>query len=141
MPGPFRSFGRRGLSLLVLGAIWVVMGVVVAAQEREIDPADAILYEAIPIEIRAGLWIGTGLVALFAAFCPHRQVAGWWALMILPAERAISHLWSFAQSVVPGEPPGTRFEGLALFLLWALIIRVLLLVAGWDEDTVTTREG
>ena len=135
--------GRRPSALINFGLLWLLMGFAVyaGAPSALILEHEAVLYEKIPVTIRAALWVFTGLLALGAAYRLRWQNKGWMALTIMPAERAISHLWSFAQSVVPGDPPGTRIEGLTLFFLWALTLRILLLVAGWDEDTVTTREG
>ena len=135
--------GRRPSALINFGLLSLLMGFAVyaGAPSALIIEGEAVLYEKIPVSIRVALWVSSGLLAVVAAYRLRWQNKGWMALTIMPAERAISHFWSFAQSVVPGDPPGTRLEGLALFFLWALIIRILLLVAGWDEDTVTTREG
>ena len=135
--------GRRPSALINFGLLWLLMGFAVyaGASSTLILEGEAVLYEKIPVPIRVALWTSTGLLAVGAAYRLRWQNKGWMALTIMPAERAISHLWSFIQSVVPGDPPGARFEGLALFLLWVLILRILLLVAGWDEDTVTTRGG
>lgn len=142
MQGSLR-IGRRPSALINFGLLWLLMGFAVyaGAPSNPIVEGEAVLYEKIPVAIRAALWMGTGLLAVGAAYRLRWQNRGWMALTVMPAERALSHLWSFVQGVVPGDPPGTRLEGLALFLLWVLILRVLLLVAGWDEDTVTTRGG
>lgn len=127
---------RRVRVLRVLAGQWLLMGIVVAVTEREIDHGDAIAYEAIPIPVRVAMWVGTALLAFVASMRPRWQDWGWWALTILPAERAISHAWSVLHSLIPGEPPGTTAEGVFSLLLWVGITHLILILAGWDEDTV-----
>jgi len=132
---------RRVRVLRVLAGLWLLMGVVVAVTEHAIDLGDvvrgcAVAYEAIPIPVRVALWVGTALVAFVASMRLRWQDWGWWALTILPAERALSHAWSVLHSLIPGEPPGTTAEGVASLLLWTGITHLILILAGWDEDTV-----
>lgn len=127
--------GRRSLALRVLGLLWLLMGAVVATSRQAIDPAHAILYEALPIWARFALWTSTGLIALAASLRIRWQDVGWMALAAMPAERAISHAWSLARGLIPGEPPGTTWEGAASLLLWVGITHLVLILAGWDEDT------
>lgn len=126
--------GRRSLALRVLGLLWLLMGAVVATSRQAIDPADAILYEALPIWARFALWTSTGLIALAASLRIRWQDVGWMALAVMPAERAISHGWSLAHGLIPGHPPGMTWAALESILLWAGIARLILLLAGWDED-------
>lgn len=128
---------RRSLVLRDLALLWLLMGSVVATTGHSIDPGDAILYEAIPVPIRVALWIGCGLIALAASCRVRWQDRGWMALAVMPAERCISHVWSLAHSLIPGEPPGTTWEGIAFTFLWAGITHLVLILAGWDEDTPT----
>ncbi len=126
---------RRVRVLRVLAGLWLLMGIVVAVTEHAINPADAIAYEAIPIPVRVAGWVGPALVAFVASLRLRWQDWGWLALTLMPAERAISHAWSVLQSLIPGEPPGTR-EGVFSLLLWVGITHLILILAGWDEDTV-----
>lgn len=129
--------GRRALALRVLAGLWLLMAVIVATTGHAIDPGQAILHEALPIPVRIGLWVTTGLVALAGSYRRSWQDAGWMVLAAMPAERAISHAWSLGHGLIPGEPPGTTWAGAASLLLWAGITHLVLILAGWDEDTAT----
>lgn len=132
---------RRVRVLRVLAGLWLLMGTVVATTGHSIDPGDAILYEALPLWVRVGLWVTSGAVA-FAASCRVRlQDYGWMGLALMPAERAISHAWSLSHGLIPGEPPGTTWAGFASTLLWLGITHLLLILAGWNEDTPTEGAG
>ena len=128
---------RRARVLRILAALWLLMGVVVAVSDSAIDPGDAILYEVLPVPVRVAMWGIPAIVALTASYRHRWQDAGWMTLAIMPAERAISHGWSLAHGLIPGEPPGTTWEGAASLLLWAGITHLVLILAGWDEDTPT----
>lgn len=132
--------GRRGTALRLLAPLWLLMGSIVAATGHDIDPCDAIWYESLPAALASALWTSTGLVALAAAYRVTWQNAGWWALALMPAERALSHAYSLAHGLIPGEPPGTTWAGAASMLLWAGIVHLVILLAGWDEDTCTERD-
>ena len=137
---------RRARVLRILASLWLLMGVVVAVSDSAIDPGDAIAYEALPIWLRTAMWVSTALVALAASYRIRWQDWGWWALAIMPAERALSHAWSVLHSLshawsvlhslIPSHPPGTTAEGVASLLLWVGITHLVLTLAGWDEDTV-----
>ena len=132
---------RRVRALRVLAGLWLLMGIVVAVTEVDRVLGDAIAYEAIPIPVRVALWVGTALIAFVASMRLRWQDWGWWALTLLPAERAISHAWSVIQSLIPGDPPGTTAEGIASLLLWTGITHLILILAGWDEDTAYASEA
>lgn len=129
--------GRRARALRTIALLWLLMAVIVATTGHDIDPGDAILHEALPIPVRIGLWVTTGLVALTASYRRSWQDAGWMVLAVMPAERAISHAWSLGHGLIPGDPPGTTWEGAASLLMWAGITHLVLILAGWDEDTPT----
>ena len=135
---------RRVRVLRTLAGLWMLMGVVVAVTEQAATQplsltlcsvAPLLAYEAVPIPVRVALWVGTALLAFVASMRLRWQDYGWLALTIMPAERALSHLWSLGHGLIPGEPPGTTWAGIASALLWAGITHLVLIMAGWDEDT------
>jgi len=136
-----RHLGRRSQALLVLAGLWLLMGIVVAVTEHEIDLGDAIAYEAIPIPVRVALWVGTALLAFVVSMRLRWQDWGWMGLALMPAERAISHAWSLGHGLIPGEPPGTTWAGFTSTLLWLGITHLVLILAGWNEDTPTDEAG
>ena len=133
-----RRVGRRSLILATLGGLWLLMAAIVATTGHDIDPGDAILYEIpLPVPVRVAMWGIPAIVALAASYRHRWQDAGWMVLAVMPAERAISHAWSLGHGLIPGEPPGTTWAGAASLLLWAGIAHLVLILAGWDEDTAT----
>lgn len=124
--------GRRGLALAILAALWLLMGTRVAATHDPalIDPGRAVLYEVWPLWLRVTAWCATGTAGLVAALWPRWQDAGWWALLVMPAERVISYIWSLAHSLIPGWPPGASWEALIGLVTWGGILSLLLLLAG-----------
>ena len=130
--------GRRARTLRTLALLWLLMAVIVATTGHDIDPGDAILYEIVlPVPVRVAMWAIPAIVALTASYRRSWQDAGWMVLAVMPAERAISHAWSLGHGLIPGEPPGTTWAGAASLLLWAGITHLVLILAGWDEDTAT----
>jgi len=117
------------------------MGTVVATTGHPHAPGDAILYEALPVRVRVGLWVTSGTLALAASCRVRLQDYGWMGLALMPAERAISHAWSLGHGLIPGEPPGTTWAGFTSTLLWLGITHLVLILAGWNEDTPTDEVG
>lgn len=130
-----RRVGRRALVLRVLAGLWLLMAAIVATTGHDIDPGDAILYEVLPVPVRVAMWGIPAIVALTTSYRHRWQDVGWMVLAVMPAERAISHAWSLVHGLIPGEPPGTTWEGAASLLLWAGVTHLVLILAGWDEDT------
>lgn len=134
-----RTIGRRGMFLILASVIWFCMGGSVYATADRIDPADAIVYEVLPIWFRTGLWVGTGLVATAAAFIPSKQHWGFLSLIVMPFERAFGNAWSFFHYLRPDWPPGEVASAFG-FILWSAILGIVFVASGWDEDVVVAQE-
>lgn len=126
--------GRRGTALLILGGIWVLIGIAVWTTSTVVDPSRYLLHERIPVPIRALAWTGTGAVALASAFRRHPGADRWGfvALVVLPIERAGSYAFAWAWSIIG--PPGQGFPaGFGFALIWAAFTGLIVLIAGWPE--------
>lgn len=103
----------------------------------DIDPGDAILFELLPVPLRAAMWATTGVVAILCAPSRRWQKLGWVAIMVMPMERTVGHLWSAVMYYLPGYPPGLA-SAPAELAVWAAISGVVWITAGWPEpDHVT----
>ena len=102
--------------------LWVALGHVgmaawVSDPRLALDPDRAILWEAWPADLRAALWLIMGALVLVGAFSRRLEVSAFALTVIMPFERAIGHLWSWWQWIIP-EDPGGDPRGLALALVW-----------------------
>ena len=144
MPWIGSRLGTRGVALALLGLMWIGRGLVVIHDSGIPNPDEAILHLLLPVPWRVGLWVGTGAAALATCWSSRAQIAGWGLILIMPVERAVSHLWSLAMWIVPGRPGGTPWA-IAYSLWWVANTALLLVMAGWQEDShdriVRTQEG
>lgn len=122
--------GPRRTVLLLLGLLWVGMGWTVTVS-GPVDPGDAILYEALPVWVRVTAWALTGCLAIFGATLPHLDKIGYSALLVMPAERFISLVWSQIEWVRPGPPPGT--VGIPGALVWGVVLALIWVVMQWPD--------
>lgn len=129
-----RRIGRRGIFLLLLGALWILMAASVIANSSQINPDDAIVYERLPVWLRIALWVGSGIVMIIAGLSPAKhQTWGFVIAAIMPFQRVVSGAWSVIAYFVPGPPTG-RLTSIATFGIWSAILGIIWLVAGWHED-------
>ena len=124
----------RGTALALLGLMWIGRGLVIAHDPGTPNPDEAILHMRLDVVLRIGLWVGTGIIALAVCWSRHwvTQLIGWAAVVIMPAERAISYLWSLLMWVIPGAPGGTPWAP-AYALWWVANVVLLLVMARWTE--------
>ena len=98
---------RNRAVLSLLGLMSMARGGIVHADR--IDDADiparAVLYEVWPVDLRVWLWLALGLTAVILAWTPWRRY-GWIAVVVMPAQRLLSHAWSLWHYLAPGWPPG-----------------------------------
>lgn len=95
-----RHLGVRGLGLLLIAVTWSLIGLGVY-QDQSSAP-----HLLIPTDIRAGLWIGSGMLA--AALSTSRRW-DWLALtlaVIMPTVRVASYGWAWITYLAPGGEPG-----------------------------------
>ena len=117
-----QRIGFRGLSLVMFGSMFMVIGLGVLANPA-VDPN--LWHTQLPVWFRMLVWCGAAVVALVAAWQPSLQPLGFAALFVGPAERFVS----FTSGMVM-EPSFARLTGAALYMLLALTI---LLIASWPE--------
>ncbi|UJQ86811.1 membrane protein [Arthrobacter phage Reedo] len=124
--------GRRGAALLILGIIFVLVGLDIWLNSPEPDFDRFLLHTFIPFPINAGLWIVPGALAIWAS--THRGPAndgfGFNALVIPVIIRIVSYVFSFVAFLF-GE--GNFPFGLASAAIWTSILALILIIAGWAE--------
>ena len=108
---------RRHALLLAAGVHFGMGGSILGTVGHLHDPDKAILWEAWPADLRAALWLTIGALVLMGAFSHRLEVSAFALAVVMPFERAIGHLWSWWQWIIP-EDPGGDPRGLALALVW-----------------------
>ena len=108
---------RSHALLLAAGVHFGMGGSIIGTVGHLHDPDKAILWEAWPADLRATLWLTIGTLVLVGAFSHRMEVAAFALAVVMPFERAVGHLWSWWQWVIP-EDPGGDARGLALALVW-----------------------
>ena len=126
-----RNLSRRSLALTMIGLFFLLQGLSVLTEAP--TPRDlAILHTAIPLEVRAMLWTGTGLVTIIWAWSRHYQWVAAVSAVIMPLERVISYLWSTLQWAIPGPPAGSGWS-IVDAGRWAAIVALVIVISGWIE--------
>lgn len=126
--------GNRGLVLLLIGFLWLLTAWTVA-QSPVPNTRPPAPHEEIPSWIREAAWVVTGLTAIaFAFFRQGRDKWGFFALMIMPAERALS----WAGAIVLHFTSPTPYPPLPLsagqFLVWLTNCILIYVLARWKEE-------
>lgn len=127
-----RRLGRRGGVLLILGAIWIALGVDILV-DPVIVPGEGLFHLLIPLPFRVGLWVGCGVLAITGAVyqSPRWQGVGFVALIIPPVQRAASYAGSVILEVTVDR--GT-YAVIPLLLMFSCLSLLILIIAGWPED-------
>jgi hypothetical protein len=152
------QLGRRGVCLFLVGAIWIMaMAWSVWHMPDPVGRARA-PHEYFPPAARAIAWTVTGLVGMFSAFLPQgRDRWGFFALILMPAERACSWLivlllylydanhylplvfngplvWGLLHLVqaqlIPRPPMGITLRQVGS---WTAVVIFLFAISGWTE--------
>lgn len=92
----------------------------------------AILYEVIPRDTRAILWIALGTITALWAWVKSRQWVAVAAAVVMPVERIVSYLWSGIHYYIPGPPEGFFWSWIDA-MRWACVLGFIVVVAGWTE--------
>ena len=108
---------RRHALLLAAGVHFGMGGSILGTVGYLHDPDKAILWEAWPADVRAALWLTIGTIVLMGAFSRRLEVAAFALAVVMPFERAVGHLWSWCQWVIP-EDPGGDPRGWAFAVVW-----------------------
>jgi hypothetical protein len=125
-----RKLGRRGASLLFLGAAFALIGVK-GLFAPSLDDGRFVLYTYLPPVVRALLWIVPGVLAILAASKPvSRDGFGFMALTVPATVLTFSYVWSSVAFLLGV----TDYAfGWTNALTWALILVFIFIVAGWPE--------
>lgn len=122
---------KRSLALTMVGVFFLLQGLSVLT-EPPIASELAVLHAVIPLHVRATLWTMSGLVTIAWAWSRHWQWIAVVAAIVMPLERVISYLWSFAHWVIPG-PPGGSMWSLVDAGRWAAMAALIVVIGGWIE--------
>lgn len=135
-----RIFGRRGITLLVYAALWILMGLSRKTGGSPIDGNnhdESLWFHLFFSDAQRGnVWIITGVTAgLIAVFLRRSiwQVFGFFVLVLLPLLNSTSFAWSGIAFLIPGGPDGAE-SSIYASLLWIAITLKVFIDAGWDED-------
>ena len=135
-----RQLGVRGLGLLLIAFAWSLIGLGVY-QDQSATPTGA-PHLLIHADIRAGLWIGSGMLA--AALSTSRRW-DWVALtiaVIMPTVRVASYGWAWITYLAPGgEPgyPGGWYNAAIHSVLVAFVVLVACIIDVPTPQQVTDR--
>lgn len=124
--------GRRGAALLVLGVIFMLVGLDVALAPDPPDLDRFLLHTLIPHPLRAALWLIPGALAIWASVHkgPGPDGFGFVALVVPLIIRIVSYVFSFVAFLLGA---GTWAFGWASALIWLAILALILIIAGWAE--------
>ena len=101
-----RRIGLRGEALLGLGVVWMLLGIGVGEGLHR-PPADASLWHLLlPDQLRAGIWIVSGLLAVVASMWQRLSPLALALLVVAPMIRITSYGWAWLMALIPGPPPG-----------------------------------
>lgn len=122
---------KRSLALTFLGLFFIFQGLRVFGSEAP-NTNLAILYDVIPRDTRAIMWISLGVITALCAWLKERQWVAVASAIVMPVERVVSYVWSGIHAVIPGDPDGSFWSFLDA-LRWASIVCLILVLAGWTE--------
>ena len=132
--------GVHGCGLLLIAAIWALMGAgVLTGPHLAGDPDVMLVHLYIPAPIRATMWLTAA--ALCAAYAldrrgPRRDGVAVAVACIPPMLRFASYLWSWIVSIVPGDPDGSP-RGWYTASIYACMVGLVWLVAAIPDDGPT----
>lgn len=146
----FRLFGRRGLVLIMFGAIWVIFGVqsyLAPVQRFRDDGSRGVpIVDLLDHPAANLLWLATGLISIVsgAIRVRHggRDALGFNALLLMPLLYVLAFFWSGLAWLITSGAYG-RSTAASAFIVWAVVCAFLLLCAGWSDadDPAHWRSG
>lgn len=136
-------FGWRGLYLMVMGIVWVAVGLAVTAVNAPHHPY--VLFQYLPLGIEGGAWVVTGTLAAWVGSrgATDDDSLGHVALYLMPAVRCGSYMVSWlvwaATTVLHGlggdiTPSGYEV-GLLAAIIWAAMIALITVCSRWPNPT------
>ncbi|MGG5257447.1 hypothetical protein [Phycicoccus avicenniae] len=125
---------RKGHGLLLMAAVWIVLGLGIPGQRI---PVDSAWHTAIPDAITVTAWVTSGALAAAAAFWKPLRPAAIGALILMPGLRAASYITSWVAYLSPGGAPGYD-RAYLLVAQQALMVAFVFFVATESETQDTT---
>jgi len=132
---PPLSIGRRGAVLLILGVIWVFIGISTLVDPYASGgPELGLFHQALPPWLRATAWMVTALVAIASAWrvAGKRDDLGYMALILMPMVRTASFTWAWLIHLIPGGANGAP-NGWLGAIVWGTVTVLVFTISGWPE--------
>ena len=135
-------FGHRGVLLILVGIMWVGIGIGIEFNPAQRPEGVLVLHELLPDWLRAGAWGLSGLWAIVVGLRGRRadDTTAYVAIMLMPLERLVSFALSW---VIYVATLGLNHFGLLDIdvtgynrgwysaLVWLIVVVLLQVVAGW----------
>lgn len=119
----------RQTALIVFALMHLAMSMAILGQPSHFDHDLSLWHTIFPLEVRVAMWSIAGFIAAIGVFFRSVQTIGFVVATIMPTGRALSHLWSWIMSVVPGGPSGQPF-GIWEAVWWGLLAFLTVWSAG-----------
>jgi hypothetical protein len=126
-----RALGRRGGILLMLGAMFGVLGLKAWIEPLQ-DDGRFIIYAMLPEPVRVALWLVPAVIAILSLIFRKRvgDGAGFAALVLPAGTMAFSYVWSGVAHLVGLTAWPFGWSSAAI---WLLILGLILIISGWGE--------
>lgn len=122
-----RHVGLRAEGTIIVGVIWILIGVGELLREAPVPPVPGVWHLLIPPQISGFLWILSGIGATILAPTKDWSGQGLFLLTIAPGIRFFSYFWSWVVYVIPGIQEGnSRGWFSSLFYLVMILLVVFL---------------
>ena len=95
------GLGIRCSTMVLLGTVWALMGVGVLTGTSQ--PADGLLFTAIPAPIRGAMWVATGLLSIASGITSYHTSRALSLLVLMPMLRLVSYLLGWVLHLIPGK--------------------------------------
>lgn len=131
-----RRHNKRSLVLLILGAIWVAIGINVHIEPNPPGWENIWLFSAPPPSLRAGAWVLSGLIAVTVALRPRRIADDWpgfLALYLMPAERVLGFFLGWLDYLFDSYGGVGYSRGLLSGLVYLVIVLLIMVIADWAD--------
>lgn len=123
-----RKLGLRGMSLLLLGAVWVLLSIGIWQNIPAAPTGVGLWHVRVPNWLRVAEWLLPGAFALVAVRWQHLSNIALGLLTIGPLVRLTSYTGAFIQAALPGGGPGL-VTGWHTALIYLALLGFLLLTA------------
>lgn len=130
------QLGRRGATLLLMGTLWLLVGVSVThgLDAPYDEPPPGVFHLLIPETVRGLIWTVTGMLAVVYAFRPpgFSDAFAWTALYLMPTMRTVSFGVGWLDSMIPWGTEGYS-RGWVPMVTWGIVVALIVVCAGWRE--------